>query len=80
MRWNGTNVESRVNSGSWQATPAGALNTATGNVQIGRGVVAGTTSYYDGLMGEIICAPTYLADTTFDAIKAYMNTLYGLSL
>lgn len=78
MRWNGTNLESRVNGGAWQTVACGNLTTS-GMVQLGRNSV-NAAGYFDGLMAEVMTAASRLSDDDFDDIRSYVNARYGLSL
>ncbi len=78
MRWNSTNLESRVNSGAWQTVAAGTPTILTGTVQLGRSTQS--VNFFDGLMADAFTAATRFSDADFDKYKTYVNTRYGLAL
>lgn len=79
MKYDGTNLKTRVNSGAWSSTAAGSLGTLGSNVYVGRSG-GGTVSYLVGQVLEVMTSKVAFSDAEFDAIKAYCNRRYSLSL
>ncbi len=78
-RYDGTDVGVRVDSGSWQTTPAADI--------VGAGLSAGlkmgkqySTSFFNGKVRNAGLLDTWKSDADFDDLVDAMNTLYGLSL
>ncbi len=75
-RWNTTDIEVRVDSGSW-VTTARALVLAGGSVQVGQNYDVG---FFDGKILETMTAPARLSDTDFANLVSYVDARYALSL
>lgn len=78
MKWNGSTLRLRVDSGSWSSTASGNISSLANGFRFGMN--GSQTKFFDGIMQEIIVTNTALADATMDDIKAYTNARYGLSL
>jgi len=50
---------------------------STGGIVLGRNYA---TAFFDGRILEVGAAPSALSDATFDDIKSYVNSRYGLAL
>lgn len=77
-KYDGTNIKARVNSGAWSSTAVGNIGSLVRDCRIGSSYNA--TACFDGLMANLGAAQTALSDATFDAIKAALNTRFGLAL
>lgn len=75
MRWNGTNVEVRVDSGSWVTTAAGNVSDLTNSMRAGMNF--NSTAFFNGRIAEILTFNARLSDDEVNALKAYLNTRYG---
>ncbi len=77
--YDGSQVCARVNSASWTCGSSGSWSPASGTdtLYIG-GFYYG--AYFNGQIAELGVSPTTFSQSTFDGIKAYMNTRYGTSL
>lgn len=78
VKWDGTNLSIRIDSGAWSSVACGnygPINPST--VAIG---LAYGTLHFAGLIWEMACAATALANTDFDNVLSYVNTRYGLAL
>jgi hypothetical protein len=73
-RSDGSTIEFRLDSGSWGSHATSAIPTLANSVNIAAG------AFMDALVAEIALADTKFNDATFDNIKSYINTRYGLSL
>lgn len=74
----GGDLSLRVDSGAWStlgSVPNGSFVTAATNV--GKNF---TTTFYDGLIAEIMLSKTGFSADEFDDIKDYVNAWSGLSL
>lgn len=79
MRWNGTNMQGRVDSNSWSTSAATAGPSPLTTV-LRVGANYNLTKFFDGQIMSIIFDDTTLDDATFDNIKSSLNTRYALSL
>ena len=77
MRWDGTRVEIRLNSGSWNTALCGSIQVPTYELRVG---ASAATQLFDGKMLELMFADRYLGANDFDRRKGYVNTRYALSL
>ncbi len=78
MKWDATDLYSRVDSGAWSAgVPTTGPLLLTGTLVIGKNY---NTSYFDGNILDIITADSTLSDGDFDNLVVYVNDRYGLSL
>lgn len=77
MRWDGTTLGIRVDSGSWQNVSFSAATLFATAGTMGQSFGA---SYFDGRVAELMTAQSALSDPNFDSIKSYINARYGLSL
>lgn len=77
-KWDGSNLQARLDSGSFSSTAAGNVNTVAGSTQVG--INSTGTAFFDGKILEIITAETAFSDDTFNRLKAYVNARYALSL
>jgi hypothetical protein len=77
VKWDGTNLKVRVNSGSWVTGTCGAMGNLTSALKIG---VTGAVYYFPGVIEEVFTSPTTLSDANFDNIKSYVNSTYSLAL
>ena len=78
VKWDGTTLSARVDSGSWSPTSAGSINYLTPTMVSGRDYSGAT--FFDGNILEIMTSDEALSDADFDTLKSYVNTRYGLSL
>lgn len=76
FKGNGTNNFIRVNSGSWVSGPGSTIGSLAAALNVGD--LAG--GFVDGRMLDLGLSKSFLSDLTFDSIKSYINTRYGLSL
>lgn len=78
IRSDGTKIELSVDSNAWtsvaRAAPLGSLSAL---LRIG---TAYNGTFFDGLIAEVGTADSALTNEQFDAVKAYVNSHYGLSL
>lgn len=81
VKYDGTNVKLRVNSGAWQsvATGGNGVGDLTTVLQIGQAAF-GAGSGINGLIADFMCTNTALSDANMDNIKSYYNSRYALSL
>ena len=77
MKWDGTNLMVRVDSGSWVSTPCGNISSLSSTLKMGY-VFGGAV--FDGRILEVGLAKEVFSDSTFDAIKTYLNSRYSLGL
>lgn len=78
MKWDGTDLFFRLNSGSWQSIACtGLLTGNTGALVTGKNYGA---SHFDGRILDMGITDIVLTDTEFDNVKLYINSRYGLSL
>ena len=77
MRWDGTRVEIRLNSGSWNTTSCGSIQVPTYELRVGASAAG---QLFDGKMLELMFADRYLGANDFDRLKGYVNARYALSL
>lgn len=79
FRFDGANIQARLNSGAWQLTASGnilgALNTP---MAIGSNAAGGQA--FNGEMATIGMAQVSFSDAQFNAIKASLNSRWGLAL
>jgi hypothetical protein len=75
-RFNGTNVEVRVDNGSWVTHAAGNMTSNIGQLLVGEGI----SNAIHGDMAEMSLANTRFSDATFDNVRGYINSRYGLSI
>lgn len=78
MKWNGTNLYARKNSGAWSNIACGNVDTMAVAITVGQDYAA--SQYFDGRILEIGMAPSALSDANFTSIVSYVNSRYGLSL
>lgn len=78
MKWNGTNLSARVDSGSWSSTACGNASNLAGTVKVGPNYAG--VQFFNGRILELMCAASALADATFTDIVGYINSRYALSL
>lgn len=81
VKYDGTNVKLRVNSGAWQsvATGGNGVGDLTTTLQIGLAAYGAGTGLV-GAMADFMCTNTALSDANMDNIKSYYNSRYALSL
>lgn len=78
MKWNGTNLLFRLNSGTWQTLACTGLTPGnTGTLVTGRNY---GVAFFDGQVLDTGITDIVLTDTEFDNVKSYVNTRYALSL
>ena len=77
MRWNGTLLGLRIDSGAWSTVACAATSFSGGAVVLGRNF--GTAFQNMGLL-DVGTAQSTFDDATFDDIKSYCNTQYALAL
>ena len=80
VKWDGTTLKLRVDSGAWSSLAAG--NCAPGAVGgfLALGLNYASTEFFQGVILETMLANTTFDDATFDNLKSYVNAQYGLSL
>lgn len=78
VKWDGTNLKARVDSGSWTSTSCGDMGDLTSAIKVGCNYNA--SSFFDGRIAEVITAASTLSDADFDDLITYVNARYGLSL
>lgn len=76
MRWNGSVLGVRVDSGAESTVAAAAVTLSAGTVAVGRGY-AGT--FVDGRLLELMTSASDLS-ASYSNIKSYINSRYALSL
>ncbi len=76
--YDGTDVCARVNSDSW--TCGASANWLSDSSPLSVGMDSEAFSAFNGLMEDLGVAPVVFSQSTFNGIKGYMNTRYGLSL
>ncbi len=81
FRFDGSNFELRVDSGSWSSFAEGTRDVipSTYSMRVGYAELSSAV-YFDGSILEIMTSGVALADDEFDSIKSYVNARYGLSL
>lgn len=77
-RYNGTNIEVRVDGGAW--TQTSAPNASVGAVALRLGVNWDVSKAFDGRVAEVMTANVALTNAECDQIRAYVNGRYGLGL
>lgn len=77
-RYDGTNLRSKLNSGSILSTASGNISDISGTVKVGRD--AAGLSLMDGRILEIGIINSAESDSRFDDIISYVNNYYALSL
>lgn len=78
VKYDGTNLHLRVDSGVWSTVSAGSPSFAVASVQIGQDYSG--ANILNGYILEQATIKQALTDGEFDGIKAYLNTRYSLSL
>lgn len=80
-RWDGTDLQVRIDSGAWSSTAAQGGPGATID-DLSNTIRVGLTAYanFDGVMWEMGFADTTFSDDTFDSIRSYVNARYALAL
>lgn len=78
IKWDGSSLNARVDSGSWSSTSFGSIDLMSETLQVGSNL--DNTKLLAGSILEVMTAATSLSNTTFDNIKSYMNNRYALSL
>ncbi len=75
----GVNLKIRVDNGSWASIACGTLSfLAPGTMTVGYGYTG--SKKYTGLILEVGVSNTALSDASFDNVRSYCNTRYGLSV
>jgi hypothetical protein len=77
MKWNGTNAFARVDSGGWSSLAVGPIVSLVSNLSVGKQPFV---AFYDFRLLDLGFASSVLSDGTFDDIKSYVNSRYGLAL
>jgi hypothetical protein len=78
MKWDGTNLKCRVDSGAWSSLACGNMGNLTSAIKIGCNYSG--AYFYPGIIQELVTSATALSDANCDNIKSYVNATYGLSL
>lgn len=79
-RWDGTHLETGVDSGAMGVDGAGNLQFYAGSkLTVGR-VAISATAYFDGKVAEVITADSKLSNADIANVISYFNDRYGLSL
>lgn len=78
-RYNGTNIQIRVNGGSFSSSAASAVTSLGGNMRVGASR-AGFGRFFDGRIMEVIVTNSSLSDAVLDEIRSYFNWRYNLSV
>lgn len=76
VRYDGTDVRSKLNSGSVSTAASGAYDDATGTLQLGQGGAA----FANVRIADIGMMASAGSDARFDDIRSYVNSYHGLSL
>lgn len=76
-RYGGTNLELRVNGGSWASYAKSSVADLTENIIVGR---QSASPFMTGSVLELAFSKSALTDTDFDNVRAYASARYGLSL
>lgn len=71
-RYDGTNIEVRVDGGAWTSTLAGSVSSLAGNPRLG-----GLTGFFNGRIVDEMTAKVNFDDTVMDDLKSYINSRYG---
>lgn len=77
FRYGGTNLELRVNAGTWASYAKSSINDVTENIIVGR---QSASPFMTGSVLELAFSKSALTDTDFDNVRAYASARYGLSL
>lgn len=77
-RWTGASLELRVNSGAWQTIASTSQYAVTGGMWVGPNY--SQAAWLSGRVMDEITASSAFDDATFDNLKSYVNTRYGLNL
>jgi hypothetical protein len=83
MKWNGVTLYFRTNGNTWQSVAAGptaGLSAGATATYIGEGSVAGFGADFIGEIAELAASNTVLSDATFDKIRGYILSRYGLTV
>ena len=78
MRWDGINLELRVDGGSWNPITCGTIGAMSGEIRSGYTYTG--TNFFTGQIAEIITINETWDNGTFNNIKSYLNDRYSLSL
>jgi hypothetical protein len=78
-KYDGVNIQIRVNGGAWQSLAAGSLTDPTG-LAIRVGMNFNATAFLDSNVMEILVSNTAISDANLAVYKSYINTTYGLAL
>lgn len=77
VRWDSLTLELRIDSSAWATVAAGAMTGSTGGIVLGRNY---SSVFFDGRILDAGTAAIAMSDATFDSIKSYVNSRYGLAL
>jgi hypothetical protein len=77
-KWNGTNMFLRVDGGAWGSLSCTGPTTTALVMPVGRTFDGAT--FYNGDMLEVITSTQVLSDATFDGLRDYVNSRYGVSV
>ncbi len=75
MRWNGSTVEAKVDTGSWSTLAAGNITDVTGAWILGGNPLVG---YTDFSALEVMTAAYYVVDADINGIDAYLVARYAI--
>lgn len=78
MRYDGTNITARLDSGAWQSQPAGNMDPTTQFFE--SGVNWAIANFLNADVASIIASNVHLSDANCDGIKSYYNSKYALHL
>lgn len=73
VRWDGTNLEARIDKGAWSSTACGNMGNLTSAINIGCNYSA--TAFFHGSIFEIMTANTALTDSNLNNI---VGSYFGL--
>jgi hypothetical protein len=77
MKWDGSDLKLRVDSGTWASTSCGAV------AGLPNGLVVGKNpgwAFLDSQVLELMFSSSTLSDDECDTVKSYINSRYALSL
>lgn len=75
VRWNGTNLEVRLDGGSWSSVARANISDVTGQVRLG---IYSTTLFFNGRQAEVMTQSSRWGDATVDSLWSYFQPKFAL--
>ena len=80
VKWDGATLKVRVDSGSWSSLAAGNCDPTAAGGSLTAGRNYSSAAFFNGSVLEVLLTSNVLDDATFDNLKTYFATRYGLLL